>query len=96
MNCILLTNKIGVHGRPYIPWDNVSGANNEGYCTHSSILFPPWHRPYLALFEVLGSTTYVEVLSLIASSKSFGIMLRVLPTLTLLPNVVAIKQPRET
>lgn len=23
-----------------------------GYCTHSSILFPTWHRPYLALFEV--------------------------------------------
>ncbi|KAF2865458.1 hypothetical protein BDV95DRAFT_632307 [Massariosphaeria phaeospora] len=23
----------------------------QGFCTHSSILFLPWHRPYLALFE---------------------------------------------
>ena len=25
--------------------------NVGGYCTHSSVLFAPWHRPYLALFE---------------------------------------------
>ena len=53
---------------PYIPYDNSGSAGNfGGYCTHSSILFPPWyvrsplvgrrlivpcrHRPYLALFE---------------------------------------------
>lgn len=24
----------------------------DGFCTHSSILFLTWHRPYLALFEV--------------------------------------------
>lgn len=24
----------------------------SGYCTHSSVLFPIWHRPYLALIEV--------------------------------------------
>ncbi|KAG8819755.1 hypothetical protein FRC17_010343 [Serendipita sp. 399] len=49
----------GIHGRPYIPYDDPGARNaNEnakapfgGYCTHSSILFPPWHRPYLALFE---------------------------------------------
>ena len=23
-----------------------------GYCTHRSVLFVPWHRPYLALYEV--------------------------------------------
>lgn len=23
-----------------------------GFCTHSSILFLTWHRPYLAVFEV--------------------------------------------
>lgn len=44
----------GIHGRPYREWGNVSGTNNsrwQGYCTHTSILFAPWHRPYLALFE---------------------------------------------
>ncbi|KAH8787772.1 common central domain of tyrosinase-domain-containing protein [Hyaloscypha finlandica] len=48
----------GIHGRPYRPWGGVAGHNNDqagwqGYCTHSSILFGPWHRPYLALFEQL-------------------------------------------
>ncbi|KAL8742761.1 MAG: hypothetical protein Q9190_004809 [Brigantiaea leucoxantha] len=41
----------GVHGLPYHSWDGVSGQNLAGYCTHASILFPTWHRPYLALFE---------------------------------------------
>ncbi|KAI9840552.1 MAG: hypothetical protein M1837_001532 [Sclerophora amabilis] len=41
----------GIHGRPYIPWDGVNGEFGGGYCTHGSIIFPPWHRPYLALYE---------------------------------------------
>jgi tyrosinase len=46
----------GIHGLPYKPWNGVAGIANfnpqhGGYCTHSSILFAPWHRPYLALFE---------------------------------------------
>lgn len=45
----------GIHGVPNIPWDGVnpnpSAGNGVGYCTHSSVLFPSWHRPYLALFE---------------------------------------------
>ncbi|KAF8523809.1 hypothetical protein JB92DRAFT_1518313 [Gautieria morchelliformis] len=41
-----------IHGRPYIPFDGVGVKGSfGGYCTHSSILFPSWHRPYLALFE---------------------------------------------
>ncbi|KAK6360997.1 hypothetical protein TWF730_007112 [Orbilia blumenaviensis] len=45
----------GIHGRPYQPWGGVprdprSNANT-GYCTHSDVIFLPWHRPYLALFE---------------------------------------------
>ncbi|KAA1471771.1 photo-regulated tyrosinase [Dentipellis sp. KUC8613] len=45
----------GIHGLPYISWDG-SGAHAqstqwEGYCTHASVLFPTWHRPYMALFE---------------------------------------------
>lgn len=44
----------GIHGRPYIPWDNVGPAPNltfPGFCTHVSNIFLTWHRPYLALFE---------------------------------------------
>lgn len=42
----------GIHGRPYLAWDTVGGGNNDGgYCTHSDILFPSWHRPYLAVYE---------------------------------------------
>ena len=43
----------GIHGRPFTSWDGVlaAGDENSGYCTHSSILFPTWHRSYLALFE---------------------------------------------
>ena len=43
---------LGIHGRPYRSWSGVKGVQASGYCTHSSILFPTWHRPYLALFEV--------------------------------------------
>ncbi|KAK4239408.1 hypothetical protein C8A03DRAFT_42953 [Achaetomium macrosporum] len=48
----------GIHGMPYKPWNGVgsdtdwqSSSGFGGYCTHSSILFLTWHRPYLALFE---------------------------------------------
>jgi len=46
----------GIHGRPYTPWSGVSssggsGGYGGGYCTHTSNLFLPWHRPYLAVYE---------------------------------------------
>ncbi|KAM3075779.1 hypothetical protein ACMFMG_007905 [Clarireedia jacksonii] len=41
----------GIHGYPLIPWDGVQGSGSNGYCTHGSNLFGPWHRPYLAVFE---------------------------------------------
>lgn len=44
--------KSGIHGLPFTAWNGVVGDQVAGYCTHSSILFPTWHRPYLALFEV--------------------------------------------
>lgn len=43
---------IGIHGLPYKAWDGVTGTQQNGYCEHGSIIFPLWHRPYLALFEV--------------------------------------------
>ncbi|KAI9810350.1 MAG: hypothetical protein M1827_006317 [Pycnora praestabilis] len=44
----------GIHGRPFASWDGVQaslGDSQSGYCTHSSILFPTWHRPFLVLYE---------------------------------------------
>ncbi|KAK6521474.1 hypothetical protein TWF506_001687 [Arthrobotrys conoides] len=48
----------GIHGYPKIPWDEettTKAPDNDwgGYCTHNSILFPTWHRPYMLLFERL-------------------------------------------
>ncbi|KAK6338663.1 hypothetical protein TWF696_009474 [Orbilia brochopaga] len=45
----------GIHGRPFKAWDKVTGNGqpNNGYCTHKDVLFLPWHRPYLALYEQL-------------------------------------------
>ena len=49
---------IGIHGRPYTAWDGVNQVTggSGGYCTHGSNIFPTWHRPYLALFEVIGTS----------------------------------------
>ncbi|CAJ2502021.1 Uu.00g048740.m01.CDS01 [Anthostomella pinea] len=44
----------GIHGAPGLTWADVEpvpGSENTGYCTHVSILFPTWHRPYMALYE---------------------------------------------
>ncbi|KAI0304304.1 tyrosinase [Multifurca ochricompacta] len=47
----------GIHGLPYIQWEGaggthpVKGSQWSGYCTHGSVLFPTWHRPYVALYE---------------------------------------------
>ncbi|KZL81883.1 tyrosinase precursor [Colletotrichum incanum] len=49
----------GIHGLPYKKWPDRNWNNKMvrvenrfgGFCTHSSILFLTWHRPYLALFE---------------------------------------------
>jgi tyrosinase len=49
----------GIHGRPFTDWDNVGLKNKRGgssplagYCSHSSVTFPTWHRPYVAMMEV--------------------------------------------
>jgi len=48
----------GIHGLPYVQWEGagsnhqVQGSQWGGYCTHGSVLFPTWHRPYMALYEV--------------------------------------------
>ncbi|KAF3903288.1 Tyrosinase [Dactylellina cionopaga] len=45
----------GIHGAPYIAWPNPKETGNfdatRGYCTHRSVLFATWHRPYMLMFE---------------------------------------------
>ena len=48
----------GIHGLPFTPWDGATSKPFDpnvqwgGYCTHGSVLFPTWHRPYVMLYEV--------------------------------------------
>lgn len=42
---------------PYKQWNEEEtqkiGLNETiGYCTHTTVLFPSWHRPYLVMYEV--------------------------------------------
>jgi tyrosinase len=51
---MISNNAKGIHGRPYQSFDGVQAApgdSQNGFCTHVSILFPTWHRPFLALYE---------------------------------------------
>lgn len=52
-----------IHGGPYQAWDGVTGNVTfpSGYATHRSVLFPVWHRPYLALFEQIISGCAVKL-----------------------------------
>ncbi|KAH7100112.1 Di-copper centre-containing protein [Auriculariales sp. MPI-PUGE-AT-0066] len=38
------------HGRK-VPLPGNEAARYGGYCNHGSVLFPPWHRPYLMVLE---------------------------------------------
>ncbi|KAI9789436.1 MAG: hypothetical protein M1835_001679 [Candelina submexicana] len=48
-----------IHGLPSELWNNVKNGNDpegqkfsgSGYCTHGSLVFPTWHRVYIAMFE---------------------------------------------
>ena len=58
----------GIHGVPRVNWDGVaqgsSSAGTDGYCTHDSVLFPAWHRAYMALFE----QQFITVVNSVAAS----------------------------
>ncbi|KAG8932443.1 hypothetical protein FRC02_001122 [Tulasnella sp. 418] len=46
----------GIHGLPPVKWNGSGGDDSvsdnwKGYCTHSTNIFPTWHRPYVALYE---------------------------------------------
>jgi tyrosinase len=46
-----------IHGLPVGPWEGsggshpVKGSQWSGYCNHGNVLFPTWHRPYVAGYE---------------------------------------------
>ncbi|KAF8637724.1 hypothetical protein AX17_002627 [Amanita inopinata Kibby_2008] len=56
-----------IHGQPYTVWNGAKGLfttekwNFGGYCTHGSVLFPTWHRPYLSLFEQIIQEHAIEI-----------------------------------
>ncbi|KAG8158071.1 hypothetical protein KVR01_011832 [Diaporthe batatas] len=56
----------GVHGVPYVAWQKdptTEVAANVGYCTHRSVLFIPWHRPYMMLYEQIIFAYAQEIVS---------------------------------
>ncbi|KAJ5833967.1 tyrosinase [Penicillium riverlandense] len=65
----------GIHGMPYKQWNEEEtqkiGLNETiGYCTHTTVLFPSWHRPYLVMYEQrLQEVLMQEVLPKIPSAE---------------------------
>jgi len=57
----------GIHGLPNVPWDGQNNAEGgstgfyTGYGTHTSVLFPTWHRPFCALYEEIISIYAHEI-----------------------------------
>ena len=55
----------GIHGVPRSNYNGVGQCSTcqgaDGYCTHDSVLFPAWHRAYLALFEQQLVATAVNI-----------------------------------
>ncbi|KAH9980148.1 hypothetical protein BGW80DRAFT_483046 [Lactifluus volemus] len=57
----------GIHGQPFVRWEGaggttaVPGSEFGGYCTHGSVLFPTWHRPYVALYEQVMQTHALNI-----------------------------------
>lgn len=63
----------GIHGMPHQSWGGVqpvAGNEDTGYCTHSSVLFPAWHRPYMALYEVTSSRIFIVLVTGLAKPQT--------------------------
>ncbi|KAB5551230.1 hypothetical protein GE09DRAFT_1223030 [Coniochaeta sp. 2T2.1] len=57
----------GIHGVPFETWadvEPVEGSEQTGYCTHISVLFPTWHRPYVSLYENILYSKIQDIASL--------------------------------
>ncbi|KAJ3254381.1 hypothetical protein HDU77_004121 [Chytriomyces hyalinus] len=51
-----------IHGLPNLEYDGFPMKKpNGGYCVHGAALFPTWHRPYIALIEMLIIEAAVEI-----------------------------------
>lgn len=92
----------GIHGRPYVPWNGVQGDRPwnpnttwGGYCTHGSVLFPTWHRPYMTLIEVCSPviSTAFGALTMDSASKLSSNMPCKSPQTTLWINQLGIQLP---
>ena len=42
----------GIHWAPQEAWDGYKNDSEDGYCHHSKLTFPTWHRPYMLRYEV--------------------------------------------
>ncbi|EPS39581.1 hypothetical protein H072_6625 [Dactylellina haptotyla CBS 200.50] len=78
----------GIHGQPYKAWDKVEtvegASKTEGYCAHGDMLFLPWHRPYIAVFEQqVWNHAYDIVMELPKNHPKRAKFMKVLPTLRL-------------
>src|SRR6266545_342003 len=70
-----------VHGLPYRPWDGAVGnppwdpnTTWGGYCTHGSVLFPTWHRPYLMLQEVSSAIVPIFFIKIQNAENNFSFL----------------------
>ncbi|KAK5127553.1 hypothetical protein LTR85_006893 [Meristemomyces frigidus] len=63
----------GIHGVPRVNYNGVGQCSTcsdaDGYCTHDSVLFPGWHRAYLALFEQQFMTVVNQIAASYPSSQ---------------------------
>ncbi|KAG8920510.1 hypothetical protein FRC00_009912, partial [Tulasnella sp. 408] len=63
----------GIHGLPYVQWDGAGGEQPvgapAGYCQHSTVIFPTWHRPYCALYEQILHRHAVQVAATYTSDQ---------------------------
>jgi len=51
----------GIHGLPYIDWNQSPRDGQNGYCVHGTVLFPTWHRPYVVVFEQVINKLAVKI-----------------------------------
>lgn len=63
----------GIHGVPRVNYNGVGQCSTcsdaDGYCTHDSVLFPAWHRTYMALFEQQFMTVVNQIAASYPSSQ---------------------------
>lgn len=61
-----------IHGVPRESYDGVEPCDScggaDGYCPHDSVLFPGWHRAYMALYE----QEFIKAATEVANSFSEG------------------------